>query len=186
MGTVHSHSVSTTERKLVSTFRINCLNYSVNAKAHFYWGDNSCPQAFLLLHTVPHNTLLFTGQAAGTQTPAPHGDGLDLPLVSGYSRSEEPGVKGRSKQEKSRQRFWGAHCFPFQAMGLSSLASDGLLRTLSIRVTTGLFQSPLKSREVFPLMSVGHVLCKAGHQAAELNRGKLPGGECMNTNQTVL
>lgn len=125
--------------------------------------------------SAPHSAVLpFTGQAAGAQTPAPPGERLDLPLRNGYSRSEEPGVKPHSKQEKSRQCSWGARCFPLWVTGLLPLAPEGLLRTLSVRVIIGLLQSPLKSGEVFPRISVSRVLYWVGHQAAELSQGKLP------------
>lgn len=52
---------------------------------------------------------------------------------------------------------------------------------LSVRVITGLFQSPLKPREVFPLISAGRILYWVGHQGPVLSQGKLPGGELRNT-----
>lgn len=51
--------------------------------------------------------------------------GLDLPLISDYSRSEEPGVKGCRKKKKGKQHFWGTSCFPLQATGVSPWTSDG-------------------------------------------------------------
>lgn len=67
--------------------------------------------------SAPHSA---TQHAPVHRTSHRHINRLDLPLIRGYSRSEGPGVKGHSEQEKSRKHPWGAHCFLLQVMEQSS------------------------------------------------------------------
>lgn len=84
---------------MVSTFRINCLNYRANAKAHFFQGENSCSQHFLLLHAVPQST----EQTTGIQTPAPQQTGWICPSNVVTAGHKKQVWRLHSKPEKSRQ-----------------------------------------------------------------------------------
>jgi len=122
---------------------------------HIFTGDTTPVPRLSFCSTQCHTT----GSCSQDKPQAhEHGDGLGLPLRSGYNRSEEPGVMGTVSKRRADNAFGvhtASHC---RRRECHHCLQDGLLRIFSIWVITGLFQSPLKSSEVFPLILVGHVI----------------------------